>query len=176
MEKYQAAVGHKLFIADAYTMANAKEIKGATETPQKGGQPEDISLNHIDKNYVLHVNGQQDLEQMVFSFSPDFTAETGNLAVLGEAYASETAKWFYEEYTEGTDTTSGSTTTHTMGAGVLWKAEITGINPGGQSGNSAQAAEFYLNVVSDGFYLCSGGDSPTYKSIQNKFRTVTTPV
>ena len=162
MAKYQASVGLKMYMAAAYTMTSPTEIDGVTDTPDKGGTPNDITVNIISQYMVTHLNGQGDMGQMEYTIVPDFTASTGNVAVLQAAIG--TSKWFYEEYEEGT-WSSDSTPVYQLGKGILYKGKITNVVIGGQSGNNAQTARFYTQLESDSIYESSGGASPTYVDI-----------
>ena len=165
MATYQASVGLNLKYATAYSMASATAIDGVTGTPAKGGTPDDITVNIISENFVRHLNGQSDMGQMTYEFVPDFTASTGNVAVIGGIIESE--KWFYEEYVKG----SGND----LGAGVLFKGKVTSLSIGEQSGNSAQTAQFFVQITGDSIYICSGGATPTYTDLFTG-AAVTTPV
>lgn len=168
---YQASVGLKFYHAAAYAMSSPVEIDGITDTPDKGGAPNDITVNIISQRRVTHMNGQQDIGQMEYSFVPDFTPSTGNVAKLQSVIGSE--KWFYEEYEAGT-WSSDSTPVYQLGAGVLYKGKITDVVIGGQSGNSAQSAKFYTEIMSKTLYESSGGASPTYTDLETG-EAVTTP-
>ena len=155
MAKYQASVGLKMYMAAASSMASKVEIDGVTDTPDKGGTPNDITVNIISQKMVTHMNGQGDVGQMEYTFVPDFTASTGNVAVLMAAIGSD--KWFYEEYEESDGTN--------LGHGIIYKGKITNVVIGGQSGNNAQTGRFYTQVESDSIYESSGGATPTYTDI-----------
>ena len=165
MGKYQASVGLNLYYDTTSDMSNKKFIDGVTDTPDKGGEPADITLNIISSRRVHHIPGQEDDGGFLeYAFAPDYTPTTGNLAVLYAALAASKSAdiWIYEEYTEGTDTVSGETVTHTLGAGYLYKGRIAKILPGGQSGNNAQSSRFYVQLTGETIYECSGGSNPTY--------------
>ncbi len=168
---YQASVGLKMYYAAAYGMSTPTEIDGVTDTPDKGGTPDDITVNIISQTRVTHMNGQEDIGQMEYTFVPDFTASTGNVAVLQAIIGTE--KWFYEEYEKGT-WSSDSTPVYQLGKGVLYKGKVTNVIIGGQSGNSAQTAKFYTEIVSKSLYESSGGSTPTYTDLADG-TTVTTP-
>ena len=162
MAKYQASVGLHLHMAATYAMTSSTEIDGVTDTPDKGGTPNDITVNIISQTMVTHLNGQADINQMEYTFVPDFTASTGNVAVLLGAIG--TSKWFYEEYEEGT-WTAATPPVYQLGKGVLYQGKITNVVVGGQSGNNAQNARFYVQIESDSLYESSGGASPTYTDL-----------
>lgn len=155
MATYQASVGLNLKYAAAYGMASAQAIDGVTGTPAKGGAPDDITVNIISESFVRHLNGQSDMGQMTYEFVPDFTASTGNVAVLGTLINQD--KWFYEEYVKG----SGSD----LGAGLLYKGRVTSISIGEQSGNSAQSAQFFTEITGDSIYISTGGSTPSYTDL-----------
>lgn len=165
MSKYQASVGLRLYMAATYAMTSPTEIDGVTDTPDKGGTPDDITVNIISQKRVTHMNGQMDVSQMEYTFVPDFTASTGNVAVLMAAM--NTSKWFHEEYVEGEGTA--------LGHGVLYQGKITNVVIGGQQGNNAQSSRFYVEIESKSMYESSGGATPTYTDIETG-ETVTTPV
>lgn len=164
MAKYQASVGLKMYMAATYAMTSSTEIDGVTDTPDKGGAPNDITVNIISQKMVTHMNGQQDIGQMEYTFVPDFTASTGNVAVLLSAIGTE--KWFYEEYEEGT-WSSATPPVYQLGKGVLYKGKITDVVIGGQSGNNAQSARFYVQLSDNKLYESSGGASPTYTDLSD---------
>lgn len=175
MPKYQASVGLKLYYGAAYSLSAKTEIPGVTDTPQKGGTPDDITVNIISEKFVRHMNGQQDMGQMTYTFVPDFTPTTGSVAVINAAQVAcaSAAQWFYEEYEEGT-WSSDTTPVYRLGPGLLYKGIITGKSINGQTGNSAQSSEFYTQVTGDSVYICSGGASPTYTDLYSG-QAVTTP-
>ena len=160
---YQASVGLKFYYAAAHGMSSATEIDGITDTPDKGGTPNDITVNIISQKKVTHLNGQEDINQMEYTFVPDFTASTGNVAQLFSILNTE--KWFYEEYETGT-WSSDSTPVYQLGKGVLYKGKITNVVIGGQSGNSAQTARFYTQLSDGKMYESSGGANPTYTDLE----------
>ena len=172
---YQASVGQKVFYSTAYAMTSPVELVGLTSTPAKGGEPETISVNIISEKFVRNLVGQQSIETMAYAFVPDFSTN-GNVKAAGTAIAaSQNADlWIYEEYEEGVDTTSGSSTTHTLGAGVLYKGKFKSMSVGEQEGNSAQTASLYAQLTGKSIYICSGGESPTYVDLFTG-NAVTTP-
>lgn len=172
---YQASVGQRVFYSSAYAMTSPTELVGLTGTPAKGGEPETISVNIISEKFVRNLVGQQSVETMTYNFVPDF-GTNGNIAAAGTAISTSKSAdvWIYEEYEEGTDTTSGSTTTHTLGAGVLYKGKFKSMSIGEQEGNSAQTASLYAQLTGDSIYICSGGSTPTYTDLFTG-ASVTTP-
>lgn len=172
---YQASVGQRVFYSTAYAMTSPVELVGLTGTPSKGGEPETISVNIISEKFVRNLVGQQSVETMTYNFVPDFSAN-GNVAAASTAIQASISAdvWIYEEYEEGTDSTSGSTTTHTLGAGVLYKGKFKSMSIGEQEGNSAQSAALYAQLTGESMYICSGGSTPTYTDLFTG-ASVTTP-
>lgn len=162
MGKYQASVGLKMFWAATYAMSSATEIDGLTDTPDKGGDANDITVNIISQKEVTHLAGQTDGGGLMeYTFVPDFTPSTGNVAVIHNAMQQSGAIWFYEEYAEGS-MSSDQTPTYQPGPGFLYKGKIKSIKAGGQSGNSAQSGTFTIEREGT-IYESTGGASPTYK-------------
>lgn len=172
---YQASVGQKVFYSTAYAMTSPVELVGLTGTPSKGGEPETISVNIIAERFVRNLAGQQSIDTMKYDFVPDFSS-AGNISAASTAIsASKSADvWIYEEYEEGVDTTSGSTTTHTLGAGILYKGKFKSMSVGEQTGNSAQTASLYAQLTGKSIYICSGGSTQTYTDLFTG-AAVTTP-
>lgn len=172
---YQASVGQKVFYSTAYAMTSPVELVGLTGTPSKGGEPETISVNIISEKFVRNLIGQQNIETMAYNFVPDFSSN-GNVSKASTAISTSNSSdvWIYEEYEEGTDSTSGSTTTHTLGAGILYKGRFKSMSIGEQEGNSAQTASLYAQLTGKSIYICSGGSTQTYTDLFTGV-AVTTP-
>lgn len=169
MAKYQATAGQKLFYASAYSMASMTEIPGVTNTPDKGGEPDTVEVSIISEKFKRTLVGQQSQDVLDYEYVPDFTASTGSVDVVAACIAAG-EQWFYEEYVEGT--VSG--TQHILGAGILYKGVAKSASMGGQTGNDAQSAHFYVQLTGDSVYIASGGSSMTYKDLFTG-ATVTTP-
>lgn len=169
MATYQATAGQKLFYASAYSMASKTEIPGVTSTPDKGGEPDSVDLSIISEKFKRTLVGQQSQDILSYEYAPDFTPSTGSVAIVAGALAAGES-WFYEEYVEGT--TSG--TDHILGAGILYKGIPKSASMGGQTGNDAQKANFYVQLTGDSIYVASGGATMTYKDLFSG-AAVTTP-
>lgn len=159
MATYQGSLGLKLYHSTASAMSSKVQIDGITDTPDKGGEPESISLNIISEKIVRNIPGQQDIGTMAYTFVPDFTASTGNVAVIQAAIQSSLTSdlWFYEEYVESDGTN--------LGAGTLYKGKVKSMMIGAQSGNSAQSGNFYVQLTGKSIYVSSGGATPTYTDL-----------
>lgn len=161
---YQASVGQKVFYSTASSMTNMIELTGLTATPAKGGEPNTVSVNIISEPFVRQLVGQQEMQIMAYELAPDFATGESVDKMLAAIAASRTADvWIYEEYEVGTDTTSGGTTTHTLGAGIIYKGRFKSSMFDGQQGNGAQAASLYAQLTGKSIYVASGGTTQTYK-------------
>lgn len=161
---YQATAGQKLYYSTASSMANKTEITGVTSTPDKGGEPDSVDLSIISEKFKRSLTGQQSMETMTYEFAPDFDADK-SVAIVNTLLAAGEV-WFYEEYVVGDG--------DTLGAGILYKGKATGASYGGQQGNNAQTASFYVQLTGDSMYVASGGSSMTYTDLFSG-ATVATP-
>ena len=169
MGKYQATAGQKLFYASESTMATPTELVGITSTPDKGGEPDTVEVSIISEKFKRTLIGQQSQNMLTYEYVPDFTPSTGSVALVA-ACINAGESWFYEEYVEGTM----SGTTHILGAGILYKGIAKSASMGGQTGNDAQKASFYVQLTGDSIYIASGGQTMTYKDLFSG-ATVSTP-
>lgn len=164
MATYQATAGQKLYYATAYSMESKIEIVGITATPDKGGEPDSVDLSIISEKFKRSLAGQQSMETMTYEFAPDFSAD-GSVSVVNALLAKDDV-WFYEEYVEGDG--------NNLGAGILYKGRAKSASFGGQQGNNAQTASFYVQLTGDSIYVASGGSSMTYTDLFSG-ATVATP-
>lgn len=161
MATYQASVGMHVYYST--NKSTWTEIPGLTKTPKKGGTPETVSLSIISEKFKRSLSGQQSMETFTYEYAPDFTASTGNVAIIEAMIAAGSEVWLYEEYTTGV--TAGSPAVYTPGAGILYKGKPVSASLGEQSGSAAQTGEFSLDMTSTSLWIGSASsaiESKTY--------------
>lgn len=132
---------HRLIVADSLdvlfpvggsiTNLSTLEWNEVSSTPDKGSEPEMIDAPAINLTQARQIAGAQGAaDDVSYEVNLDIVSESTLLKVL-TAMSSDTSKWFYEEYTEGTDTT--------LGNGHLYRGKPSSVNLAGQSFNELES-------------------------------------